>query len=173
MKKNLPLIIAFSLPILMVILVIGLVYVPTATYKSNYNFIYATGADYYWPSHYEIKNNQLVKNSESPHLHVVHNNEQLYLYNVTTEQVSPIDYNKAQKLRLDPKPISPDGFQITHATGDHSFFSLFFFSSPSYNARFLQKNHFSRRLNLKLNGQFYNNFQFIGWVLDGKTDTAR
>lgn len=173
MKKNLPLIIALTLPILMLIFVVGLVYMPAATHNPNYNFLYATGVDYYWPSQYTLKNNHLIKNSISPLNPLIHNNEQLYLYNVHTNQISQVDYANAKQLFLDPQPTSPDGFHIVHSSGDNSFFSLFFFSSPDFNTRFLQKNSFSKRLKLKLIGQFYNSFHFIGWIVDGKTNSAR
>lgn len=172
MKKNLALIIALVLPILMLIFVIGLIYLPRTILHPHYNFLYATGVDYYWPSQYIVKNNQLIKQSP-PQPNQVHSNEELYLYDVRTDEITQINYATAEQFRLDPNPVAPDGFRIAHGAGDSSFFSLFFFSSPSYNTRFLQNGDYSKRLKLKLVGQFYNNFHFIGWVLNGKTSTAR
>lgn len=169
MKNTLALKIGIVLPILMVLLVIGMIYIPTHYIRPQYNFVYATGGNYYWQSQYAIEKQQIIKQSlkRAPNQPVLH--EQLYLYNVALNQSQALSFTQAQALKLDSTAQSPDGFNIVAAANGNSFFQLFILTPQNYNLHYLQKNSYSKRLALKLDGQHYNNFYFLGWVLNGKT----
>ena len=58
-KKNIPLILSLSIPILMIIFVAASIYLPGIFIKPKYDFIYITG-DSDYRQEYTVKNNKLV-----------------------------------------------------------------------------------------------------------------
>ena len=61
MKKNIPLIFAISIPVLMVIGIALSIYLPTLFVKPEYDFLYSIGGDYSYRNEYAVENGKLVK----------------------------------------------------------------------------------------------------------------
>ena len=173
-KKNTPLIIAFGLPIFMIIVLASFIYFPGIGKRAKVNFVYATGdnVSYSNTEGYIVKNGKLVKeeqvkDSDTQRVEfpkqLTSGNVQLYYYNVTSSQSNELTFEQAQEFKLDPSLDSPDGYVITQGGNGGNF--IFGGGNVSYNDRYLRGFNRSFKLNLKLSGNFaYSNFQFLGWV---------
>jgi len=171
-KKNLPLILALSIPILMIILVAAFIYFPGVGKKPKVNFLYATGTNvaYGYGSLYSVNNGGIVENiypENDPYFKYSRpvGDVQLYIYNVETNESKEITFEESKKLKLDPSAQSSDGYEVVN--GNSGGDGLFFGGSGDSNHKYLRGHNRSRQLNLKLAGAYYyGNFQFLGWVVN-------
>jgi len=162
-KKNIPLIVSLSIPVLMILLVTISIYVPVLFVKPQFDFIYSTGGGYYYNNKYSVVHEKIIKN---PIKHDDNNKyyqnkpePRLFYYNVQSFTAREIPFDEVRKYRLDNRLMSPDGFEIV--SGNRSF-DIFFFSGSSYYDKFLKKGAFSR--NIKIGRSYYYNFKFLGWI---------
>ena len=172
-KQNLPLVFALAIPILMILGIAGVVYIPNLTSKPQYNFLYMTGdgAGYsYYNSEYEylVQDGHLKKYyrksfPENSGLYANKSEVQIYLYNMQTKQSKELNFEEASRFNLDTANLSPDGYQVVRGGGGADI--LFFGGRSDYNSWFLQGHNHSKKLDLKLSGNYYSsNFKFLGWV---------
>ena len=170
-KRKLPLIIAFSIPLLMIVLLAAFIYLPGLGKKPKYNFLYMTGNSYYdinngnfYVSRGRLVQNQPAGSSESlapsrPPIGPV----RFYVYDVSKDLATEVSFLQAQNYTLDPSSTSADGYVVER--GNYSGGDLFFGGgSRDYNTWFIKGHNRSRKLNLKLSGQDYYNVQFLGWI---------
>jgi len=163
-KKNIPLIVALSIPVLMVAVITVSIYVPTLFIKPQFDFIYSTGENYCYINRYSVVNqkvaqNQGKKNNETDYCRNSPD-PRLFYFDVESFTSNEIQLSEAQKYSLDNRLKSPDGFEVAH--GNHSF-DLFFFGGSSYNDKYLKKGAFSRKI-ATMKPYYYYNFKFLGWV---------
>ena len=172
-KKNITLVLGISIPILMILLVAGSIYLPGLFIKPHFNFLYVSVDDSYYNynngQQYSVQNDKLVKNEikqpENPNYNPPQGESKLYLYNVTKNESEEVSFSDAQNLNLDSNIKSPDDFEVVYGSRGDSFFPFFWGSGTDYNARYLTGHNVSRKLNLQLNGSsYYNNFRFLGWI---------
>lgn len=171
-KKNLPLLVALAIPLLMVLGLAAAVYLPSLGKSPTYNFLYVSGSGVAYPGYkdyvYAVKDGRLVKQvlapTDSPPYYKVQPEEsQLYIYDVKTNLSHEISFEEAAKLNLDPSNESPDGYQV--ARGGYTGGFLFFDGRSDYEHWYLKGHNRSRQLNLKLVGSgYYDNFKFLGWI---------
>ncbi len=163
-KKNIPLIVALSIPVLMVVLIATSIYLPALFIKPKTNFVYSVGGIYCYPNRYFVSNGRIHEEEiKKPTENNSCRNDpeaRLYYYDVERNASREITLDDATKLTVDDSLKSPDGFEI--ASGNHSF-DLFFFSGSSYYDRYLKKGAYSRKLNVVSPVSYYD-FKFIGWV---------
>lgn len=169
-KKNFPLVIALSIPLLMILLVASFIYFPGIGKSPKHNFVYLTGDSVYYgySREYKIVNGRLIHTPLPPGSYPDFANKQsysqpsFYLYDVKSNTSKEISYSEAQNLNLDPSNISPDNYVIERGNGGGG---LFFDGGRDYNSWFIKGYNRSHKLNLKLTGpDSYYNFQFMGWV---------
>lgn len=170
-KRNLPLIIALSIPFLMIVLVAAFIYLPGSGQKPQHNFLYATGNNYAYgyENLYAVRNGQLEENTfpqPDPNfpkpIYPKPGDVQLYIYDVASGQSTEITFEQAKQLQLDPSNMSPDGFEVVSGNFNGG---LFFGGAGDSNHQYLRGHNRSRQLNLKLSGPYsYSNFQFLGWI---------
>ena len=181
-KKNLIVILAFLLPILLIIGLAVSVYLPGFFLSTKYDFVYATcgngSGDYqYYPDYpqncntflnnlYQVENGKLVMRP------IVPTNSRyisrLFIHNTKRNESREITSAEAEKLHLSGLLTSPDGVSIDNGYNRGSEFFPFFGGS-SQSGYYLTKGSKHRRLNLLgVNDRYYsdNNFKFIGWVED-------
>jgi hypothetical protein len=173
MRKNLPLILGFAIPILMVVFVIGTIYVPALIVKPHYGFVYATGNRYYdYGDHYVVESGKVIKKTipvpkNSTNNYPYQDNLKLYIYDTEKDSSKEITLDEAQKLTLDQNIKSPDGFVLDQGYGNSGIFELFG-SNRDYNAHYLKKGIVSKKIYLTTpsnNIYSYNgDIQFLGWV---------
>ena len=170
-KKNLPLIIALCIPVLMIILVAGFIYLPGIGKKPTHNFLYITGNDSTYESQgvqYLIRDGYLVKNqlpTTTPPAYpyppkISTGDASFYVYDVTKNISFEITFEQARKYKLDPSNKSSDGYVLERGQGGDFPFG----GSSDYNSWFIKGYNRSVKLNLKLVGVGYYDFQFLGWV---------
>ncbi len=168
-KKNWPLIFALIAPFLMIVVVALLIYLPGLGKFPQKDFVYATGFDIYYGSRiYSVQSGHLIKSSFSnqekltPEIKNPESAVVFYRYNVKTNTALEITFEEAQKLNLDPAKKSADGYEISQGSGGGD--GLFFGAGRDYESYYIRGYNRSKKLNLKLIGPNYSNFQFLGWI---------
>ena len=171
-KKNLPLIVALAIPVLMILGLAAAIYLPGLGKSPAYDFVYISGSGVQYPSYqgydYVVKDGHLVKadrpvnNSLLPFYKDQADEQQLYFYDVKAGASRELSFEEASKLHLDPATQSPDGYEVSR--GGYSGGFLFFDGRSDYDHWYLRGHNRNRLLNLKLIGSYYDNFKFLGWV---------
>lgn len=189
-KKNYLLVLAFALPILLIVIVALSTYLPSLFVKTNYNFIYSTcsynnnyyqyNCNNYLKSHYSVVDGKLSVKDIDPEQDSDKNGipdvkdpytDRIFLHDTLKNESREISLKEAQALTLNELITSPDGLTIS-SRYDRMSNDLFIFgggySSYGY---YLTKGKSRSKINLINNNDRYyyqNNFQFIGWVTPGR-----
>lgn len=170
MKKNIPLIFALSIPVLLIIGVALSIYLPTLFTKPQYGFLYSTGGDYNYHNEYAVENGKLVKKPVTLPPYVVPTNSkepELYTYDVQKNSNTKISFEETQTLNLDSNPQSPDSFEITYGSDGGGVFPFFFWSDRDYGSRYLKGHGVTKKIDLHSSSpyNYYSgDFQFLGWI---------
>lgn len=186
-KKNFVLLLAFSLPVLLIVGVALSIYLPSQLLSTKYDFVYAlctNGTSYTFgcqdPARlpYQVQNGALVVTEIDPKQDLNGNgvpdiNERyryrLFLHNTQKNESTEITLDQGKTLQLSGLLTSPDGLTISDGYSGGSDF--FLFGGSSTYGHYLSKGKAKSRLNLVSGADWYsydNNFQFIGWVLPGR-----
>jgi len=190
-KKNFAILLAFILPIVLIIVVALSTYLPSLFISTNYNFIYTSCADgrnyyyydcnYYLEKRYTVVDGKLVANtidstqdSDNDKIPDIKENytARIFLHDTKANESREISLEEAQMLSLNGLLTSPDGVTVS---SDYSYsgggeFFIFGGGSSSY-GYYLTKGKSKSKLNLiNDNDRYYyqNNFNFLGWVLPGR-----
>jgi hypothetical protein len=189
-KQNIVILLAFTLPILLIVGVALSVYLPSLFLSTKYNFVYTICTDgissydqyncnNYPQKRYSVVNNKMIINNIDPTLDsdndkILDINEnytvRIFLHDTEKNESREITFEEAQTLTLNNFLSSPDGVAVTGTYSGGSSFFIFGGSSSSY-GYYLTKGNSKEKLNLINNpDQYYSrdNFQFIGWVLPGR-----
>ena len=164
-RKNIPLIVALSIPVLMIVLIAISIYVPALFIKPTVNFVYSTGGDYCYQNRYSVKSGKIVENEikkpEDNNSCRNYREARLFYYDVQHNMSREISMDEAVKLAVDDSIKSTDGFEVVSGSGSSD---IFFFSGSSYYDKYLKKGAYNRRLNIVGPTSSYYDFKFIGWV---------
>lgn len=197
-KKNFAILLAFLLPILLIVIVALSTYLPSLFLSTHYNFIYAScpdgtsrypyncdNYDYNYlqklQKHFSVVNNKLVVVPIDPSQDLNENKIpdikenytlRIFLHDTQKNESHEITLEEAQTLTLNSLLTSPDGVTVSnnYSYNGDDFFFPFGGRSSSY-GYYLNKGNSHRKLNLINNNDRYyyqNNFQFLGWVLPGR-----
>ncbi len=166
--KNLPLLIAVCIPVLMIVFVAASIYLPALFIKPQYDFLYLTGQDYgYCTWDYRVENKKLVRVVRSnPYKEAPQEcTTQFFRYDVEENANREVTLEEAQTLTLDGNGESPDGFTVTRGGNGGGFFPLFS-EGGNYNSIYLTKGSaVSRKITLRTGPDYYPEFRLLGWVL--------
>lgn len=167
-KKNITLIVGISVPILMILVVAGSIYLPGLFIKPKFNFLYISGDSSYYYSQYQyyVQNGKLVRNETQESMSQSYQQQRdvkLRIYDIDKNESRDVSFEEARGLDLDPNNISPDGFEVVYGSRGDGFFP-FFYSGTDYRTRYLKGHNVTKKLNLQLNDSYYNNFRFLGWI---------
>lgn len=182
-KDNFIILVAFLLPIALIVIIALVTYLPAIFINTNYNFVYATcneGEDYYpyqcgkyLQDKYSVVDGKLVVNNIDNKLYNESNNikenykARIFLHDTQKNESREITLEEAQTLTLNSLLTSPDGITISSSYDRGADFIFFFDRDNSYDY-YLTKGRSRRKLNLiNRDDRYYyrDNFQFIGWVL--------
>lgn len=184
-KKNFAILLAFILPIALIIIVALSTYIPSLFLSTNYNFVYTSCTegrgyypycDNYLQQRYSVTDSKLIINPIDPTLDsnrdgVLDINEnytaRIFLHNTKKNESREITLEEAQTLTLSSLLTSPDSVTVS-SSYDRGVGFLFIFDGGSSYGYYLTKGKSKDKLNLINSDQRYyyrNNFQFIGWVL--------
>ena len=171
-KKNLPLILAFGIPLVMIVAIALSIYLPGLGKQPKYNFLYMTGdaLNYGYPNgtDYYVQGNRLVKSpvpppvNPDPYLKAMPPGEvKFYVHDVIANQSKEVSPEEAQNLNLNSSQTSEDSYTIQQGGGGDFLFG----GGGDYNSWYLKGNNRSKKLNLKLSGpNSYASFRFLGWI---------
>jgi hypothetical protein len=174
-KKNWPLFVGLALPIIMILALFVIIYLPGSFIKPKYNFIYST-TDYYDSGLYFVVNGKLVENkidcakAEFPATCEQDQTKnilstKLYLYDFQKEQSLELTATEAQKYTLNNNSESPDGYQIQDGRyRNNGIFELF--GTNNNENKIMVRGQVGGKVinNLLLNDRYYS-FKFIGWLI--------
>jgi hypothetical protein len=165
-SKNIPLMVALSIPVLMVMLVAVSIYLPVLFVDPpRTDFVYSVGWNYYSQYQYVVREGKVVENKmERPESSYTSPNSpqpKIFYYDVDQEVAREITLQEAQEWTVDEQEVSADGFRVVQ--GSHGG-DILFFSYDSRCKQYLQKGAFSRQLNLNSGGDYCYSFRFLGWV---------
>ncbi len=188
-KQNLTLVVAFSLPVLLIIIVALSAYLPSLFPSTNYNFVYSActdGTNYYnyncnnyLHNRLVVVNGKLLVNDINPTLDSDNDgipdinenyHERIFLHDTEKNESREITMEEARSLSLNNLVTSPDGVSVSSDYSRGAEF-LFLFDGGSSSGYYLMKGNSKSKLNLINNNDRYyyqDNFQFIGWVLPGR-----
>jgi len=185
-KQNLTLVLAFLLPVILIVFVALSTYLPSLFLSTNYNFVYATCAndDYYncgnyLQKRYEVAGGKLIvkevdltTDSDGDTIPDIKENyvTRLFLHDTKSNESREISLDEATGLSLSNLLTSPDGVSIS-SDYNHGPEFLFVFDGGSSYGYYLMKGGSKVKLNL-INGDknyyYRDNFHFIGWVTPGR-----
>jgi hypothetical protein len=178
-QSNVPLLVGVAIPIVMVLLVAGSIYLPGLFIKPTVDFLYMT--DYYdrYACEYvyevrsgaDVHSGSLVRAKSTSYTDpgYVRNDctPRFYVYDVQTDTSKEYTFEEAQKLKLDPSRVSPDGFEVVRG-GRGGDFLFVFDMGGNYDTMYLRGHNVSRRLNMEKGNSgyyYYSDTPTLGWVL--------
>lgn len=188
-RENGVLVVAFSLPILLLVVVALSAYLPSAFLSTNYNFVYAAciddanrwsyRCDPYLQQKYSVVDGQVVANeidptqdSDGDDIPDVQEgyDARLFLYDTLANETREITIEEAAGLQLNELVTSPDGVSVANQYDRGADFFLFYNGGSNY-GHYLVKGNAKSKLNVITdNDRYYygDNFEFLGWVLPGR-----
>jgi len=187
-KKNFVLLLAFALPVGLVVVVALSTYLPSMFISTDYNFIYALcdevdhynnyGCEEYLNEHYDVVDGKLVVlvslstmiPEQTKERDAIEFSSRIFLHDTKKNESREITLEEAQTLTLQDLLTAPDGVTVSsHYDNDIDVFP--FFNGGSSYGYYLTKGKSRSKINLiNYNDRYYyrNNFQFIGWTLPGR-----
>jgi hypothetical protein len=182
--NNLPIFVGIALPLVFIVIISVVVFLPSFFVKPQHDFVYTTSDQSYGYYDYDqgYKNTYRVENGKivlepvqvriDPSLKkdsIVYKGDMppLYRYEVKTNTSREISFKDAENLSLDLGPSSPDGYSVGYEYGNDGIFEIFGSNSNS-DGLFISKGNAKKRLNGLVNNDGYywyrGNFKLIGWI---------
>ncbi len=185
LKQNITIVLAFTLPLILILVVVLSTYLPSLFITTDYNFVYTLCTNQIYSCNdnlekmYTVESGKLIVHSAASTVFATNKNAiptektypaRLFLHDTKSNTSREVSLEEAQSLNLNGLLTSPDGVSVSgrYKSGGGDFF-LFGGSSSSFDY-YLVKGNGSHRLNLIQNSAYYyqNNFQFIGWIVPGR-----
>jgi len=167
-KKNISLVIGIAIPIFMIILIAASIYLPSLfAPASQFNFLYVIEDSYGQNRQFGVENGMLVKYEVKYPEHYTPKYARLVIHDVVKNTDQEIIFEEAQKLKLDSRIKSPDGYEVVYGSREYGFSPFFFYGGYDYNAMYLKGHNTSRKLELQSSdneGYYYRNRRFLGWI---------
>lgn len=164
-KKNITLILAIFLPLLMILLIVASIYLPRIFIDPpQYDFLYSVVRNYYvGGGKYFVENGKIVereqRTEEDEKYGYIVEDSKLFFHDIEKNESREVSFEEALSFNLDSRIISPDGFEVVYG---ERVSSVFF---PRGLDVFYIKGHgLSQKLNLQINYSDYHGFKFIGWI---------
>lgn len=178
-KQNLPLVIGLAIPVVLVVALAAIIYVPRLYLKPTVDFVYAVGS---YPTYinnaentrteYRLVNGRLTKTvspytAEKPY-YDTESPPEFYRYAVAENKNTPLTEQEITQLNLDPSVEAPDGFKVNNAYSRDNIFEAVFGGRDS-SQQVLEKGSVAVKINLVSDADRYSyDFDFIGWVEEAK-----
>ncbi len=169
-KKNVSLIIALGIPVLMIVLVAASIYLPGLFAPApQHHFLYVTD-DFYQGGQYVVEKGTLIKRELKRPPNTTPVVVRLFIYDVSANAGREVSFEEAQQLRLDTSVTSPDGYEVAYASsvGYELFPLLFFGDGRDRNDMYLKGHGASKKLNLTMQSDMYSWYsrraRFLGWI---------
>lgn len=180
-KTNLPVVLAFFAPLLMIVIVAASVYIPRLYTKPMYDFVYVSGVSAYRANElYEVIDGKITKKANPPFMGPLEgmsstdklpvepqilrydepSDTDFYRYEVATHSSKKLTYDEVSKLSINDDNTSPDGFRVERGgTGG----SMLFGGSYDYDTWYLKKGTVLYKLPRIRAGASHDIYVF-GWI---------
>lgn len=191
--KNNTIVVAFLLPILLILAVAASTAIPSLFLKTDYNFVYAictdtsdyyrSGCASYIDNKYPVVNERLTVSEYEAEISIDTDYDRqpdiapdyrvrFFLHDTLNNVSREVTLAEAQSLALNPLITSPDGVSVSYEYNRGADFFLIF-DGGSSRGFYLTKGNSKRELNLinDMDRYYYygrDNFEFIGWVLPAR-----
>jgi len=160
-KSSFPLIIDTILPLLLILYVIVVAFLPTLYAKPKHNFLYTNNYTYDYMvavTNGKVTVTQAQNTFNTPSYKP--SAPAISLYDITTDTSKSLSVEEAQAYTLNPSSESPDGYTVTrNDLQDNTIFPLFLFGG--YNQGYYLTGH---GLHRKIQGSNLYDLKFLGWV---------
>ena len=167
-KKNISLMFGIAIPIFMIILIAASICLPSLFAPApQFNFLYVIEDNYGQNFQYGVENGMLVKHEVKYPEHYTPKDARLFIHSVLRNTDQEVSFEEVQKLKLDSRLKSPDGYEVVYGSREYGFFPFFFSGGYDYNAMYLKGHNTSRKLELQFsnNGRYYyRDRRFLGWI---------
>lgn len=170
--RNLPLVLGIALPLVFILVVLLMAYIPQRALHPAHDFLYTSNTQPYlhaYKNAYHVEKGKLalepVETNTDMKGVTVDAMPPLYRYDVQTGVVTEVSYEAAQSLTLTSGPTSPDGYFVDYRYNSSGLFDLFGGDGNS-SGYYLTKGGAGKALPaLSASGYRYNDaVQVIGWV---------
>lgn len=156
------LLLLFSVPIGIVFIIIGFLYIPRLIANPSYDFVYCTGSA--CDNRYTINPAGEVSTPGSDTSRYYYDAISLRYFDIKDDTSRPISLDDAKKYRLDSSSKSPDGYTLERNTQSGGPFSFSYEENWS-----LKKGVLSKPIKLSSNQNAYSsNTSFVGWVISNE-----
>lgn len=197
MNKNIKLILAISLPFLIILFLVGSVLLPKLFFKPNYDFLYTVdpycldndcrygyyGYKYSNWNPYKVIDGVLTREDVLPTYTQQDMNgikltltikavyPKIYRYSVAKDSFNEISLAEAQKIPLIGAGSDPDGTVVINDQRSAGIIGEVLGGNSSHGGMYLKNGSFSKKIIVENGGQnnyYYNsNFRLLGWVKEG------
>ncbi|MEX0672648.1 MAG: hypothetical protein WDZ82_00395 [Candidatus Paceibacterota bacterium] len=173
LKNNVALLIALTLPVILIVAIVFVVYVPRVfAPEPQYDLLY--GVPYDGPrvmGHcsfgYEVLDGvleQRITNScdEGDEPEALYD---LFVHRVADGENESISFDEARQLTLDENVEAPDGYSLVHNSNHRGIFELF--GTSGGRTWYLEHGVARRSIELDRSASpYYYNIQFYGWIIN-------
>ena len=174
-RRNVSLMIGLSVPVAMIVLVAASIYLPALwAPQPRTNFLYVTGDNYYGAPRYAVVGGKAAQLEVKTPEHLPHPPPpaRLFVYDAAAKTSTEVTLEEAQRLTLDDRDVSPDGYSVRHGSHSDGVFPLFFSGGRDDNTVYLTGHHVSRQLELVTPAEndgyyYYFRMRFLGWIRPG------
>ena len=173
MKKNIPLIIAACIPVVMIIVVALIVYIPRLTLNPQYDFLYVVDNQHYQSNGFyyvvtdgKVIQREIVTQNNTPVVPTNYSRPQLYIFDTETNTSRGVSLEELENTIIDSHELSPDEFHIENNRGHNGIFELFG-SRNSRDSMILQKGSGAGiPITLQTVHSNYYNVDILGWIIN-------
>ncbi len=182
MKKNISLIIGLAIPIVLVVVIALVVYIPQMLLKPAQDFLYVVGQNKYYYSYgdfYSVINGKLEKkfvpfpSPKTPEEKILYQEKypivRLFVYNSKDGTSREVVYEEASSFNLSTLSQSSDGFTFAGNGGyyNNGIFEIFG-SSREPNKFYLKKGNLTKKIELSVGSydSYYgaSQVEFLSWI---------
>jgi hypothetical protein len=164
-KKNLPLVVALGIPVVLTLVIAFAVYLPGFGPEPSYDFVYVTRNYYGNGPSYDVVDGKVVELPGMQFEETMPPQQpkytapaaQLYYYDVESKISKSLTITEAQAYRLETSRTSPDGYLVQNGNNTGIFP---FYENGNYYEQYLVGNN--RRVKTTIADY---DFAFLGWVL--------
>lgn len=172
--RNIPVLVGLLLPIVFIIIVLLVTYIPILSIKPAHNFLYTLGPENYrqevYKNAFSVQNGKLVMIPtgvvDVPEYATLSERPQLYLYDVAAHTTHQVTFEEMQNMSFVSGPSSPDGYLVEYRYGGYGG-GFLFGGSGDNSGYFITKGSAGKRLpGIGTSGNYYQNNEFavIGWM---------
>lgn len=155
-KQNIIVLLAFALPILLILGIAASTYLPGVSLSTQYDFVYATCDNQNKPYPVEVECKKELETTR------------LFIHYSSTNENREVKLENIQNLEISPLLTSPDGVTLDWGYGNNDVEFFPFFGRSSQFSYYFIKGERRHEVNLVGINDYYssNNFKFIGWIIN-------